>query len=370
MLPPIVFIHGWKASVLVDRITGEEKFNYRLAQLLGFGDNDFLSLPMEWDKDGNQVKDNLEASKPCHNVKAFCGCATLAELYGPLLEHLKKSRDVHTFTYDWRRSLDETALAFEKFIETVKYTSLGRAPQVIGHSMGCLITLNVFVRRPELFHSVLFGAPAYAPNVSSIEDFSATERMNTMVKNTKLFTPKSHITNPSAFSFVARTGERELFGKEHVDNFYDSEGRPITKDLHQLETWKNLKIGMYHPLSNVEVTPAHEEWMQAVLDKCLKFRKGLIPDPESDYPPVAVIRGDHIDTSFALVQGKDGVVDFDLNTKLRGDGRILLEDAVPPKGIKAVKIVTNEREHSDVLNDLENVDGLLQLLIEKKDQKE
>ncbi len=47
---PIVFIHGWKASVLVDKNTGMERFNYALPYLLGLG-GPVLDLPMEWEEE-------------------------------------------------------------------------------------------------------------------------------------------------------------------------------------------------------------------------------------------------------------------------------------------------------------------------------
>jgi len=362
-LPPVVFVHGWKASTLIDRKTQKEKYNLSLSQLLGFGDDTILSMPLEFDKDGNQINDTLEPGEPLTEVKCCCDTITLANLYGPMIRHCQKTRDFHTFVYDWRRCLDETRSKFETFLESFS----GEKPQVIAHSMGCLITLSLLNKRPDLFHSVLFGAPAYCPNVSVLEDLSLPGRVNVIGANRTIFSPRQHISSPSPFHFITSLNERERYGKETTDMLRDEHGKPLHLDLHKLETWKELKIGMYHPDSGVQPDQAKEEWMQAILNKCLSFRKSLMPSKEKAYPPVAVLVGNHTPTIFGFVQ-KKGLIDFDNPIKMPGDGRVVIEDALPPKGIPVCKVWTNDREHSLVLNDLEKVDELLKLLISEKEK--
>ncbi|KAL9191569.1 hypothetical protein ACHAXT_001275 [Thalassiosira profunda] len=365
-LPAIVFIHGWKASVLVDAKTGAEKFNYAFSHLLGFGGN-VLELPMERDAGGGQLHDDLVASEPTRNIECLCGSVTLAELYGPLLDHLahKRKRDVRAFAYDWRRELGETSQKLEAFLEDVKRET-GRAAQLIGHSMGCLITLHVLNRRPDLFHSVLFGAGAMSPNLSLTEDYSIVGGPNAIAMSKNMFTPSQHLTNPGAFHMlIAYPGEREKYGKENIVLLYDALGKPAEFDLHSLGTWKRLGIGMYHPESGVEVTETKEEWLQSVLDRCLAFRKGLIPSrPESEYPPVAVLNSDGLPTNFAFHLDGNGKVDFSNVDTLPGDGRVMYEDSLPPDGVPVVRKITNKEEHTVVLNDIEAVDALIECLFE------
>ena len=54
-LPPVVFIHGWKASVLADKRTGKNEFDYTFGVVTGLAADPQIELPMEWDSDGNQV---------------------------------------------------------------------------------------------------------------------------------------------------------------------------------------------------------------------------------------------------------------------------------------------------------------------------
>lgn len=286
-----------------------------------------------------------------------------------MLFELKRTRDLHVFAYDWRRSTDETVDKFEVFLEDVK-SNTGMSPQVIAHSMGGIISLSLLNRRPELFHSVLFGAAAYGRSMAILEDVSLPRRQNAIGRS-KMFTPETQLTMPSAWNMMASTGQQTLWGEKAPILLSDQDGNPIKFDLHELETWKRLKLGMYHPESGVKVDKNKEKWFQSVLAKCLAFRKTLTPHTSNGkdyYPPVAVIRGNHMETNLAFVMGKNGLVDFDNAITQPGDGRITLENALPPKGIPVVKVITNDRDHSNVLNDLEGVNELLSLLIEEREQ--
>lgn len=379
----MVFIHGWKASVLADKHTGGNEFDYTLGVITGLAADPSIELPMEWDSSGNQLKDNLIATEACHSATFMCRTVKIGDIYGPLLDHIEKTRDLHVFAYDWRFCLDETAANFTKFLISVKETT-GQTPQVVAHSMGCLITLHVLNHNPHLFHSILFGAGAMAPNAAIIKDYSLLGEKNTIVLNKTMFTPKINFTNPSALHFIAYPGERQLCDKPDKFLFFrdgnnDNNSTPLELDLHNIRTWKEHKIGIYHPDSGVDtVTKKMETWFQSVLEKAYNFRLGLLPQNSglkaSDCPPIAVLRGDHCNTEFSYaVRRSSKSIDkgsyLDLKEgigHLRGDGRIKLQDAVPPKDIPVCKIVTNAREHTEVLNDLENVDMLLNLLISER----
>jgi len=369
-LPPVVFIHGWKASVLADKKAGHAEFDYTVGVLSGLAKDPSLELPLEWDVHGNQVKDNLVATEPCHSITCLCGMVKLQELYGPVLDHLERTRDLHVFAYDWRLCLNETATDFEKFLVDVR-ESTGRTPQVVAHSMGCLITLSVLNRCPKIFHSILFGAGAMGPAAAPIKDFSLLGENNTNLRNTTMLTPKVHLSNPSAFHMLSGyPGERELFGRAHPILFKDEDDEPLELDMCNVKTWKKYRVGVYHPDSGIDAVDGKTEaWFQSVLDKVRVFRQGLLPKNSglkaSDCPPISVLRGDHTDTEFCYSVRHAGLDLKEGIGYLRGDNRVTLEDTLPPKDIPVCKIVTNDRAHVDVLNDIENVDMLLKLLISK-----
>ena len=343
--------------------------------LLGLAKDPALELPLEWDSAGNQVRDNLIAIDPLHSATCMCGLVKLGDAYGPILDHLEKTRDLHVFAYDWRLCLDESAAAFEQFVSKVREDT-GRDPQVVGHSMGCLIALSVLNRNPKIFHSILFGAGALSPNASLIKDLSLTGEKNTFVKNTTMFSPRINLSNPAGLHFIHYPGERALYGKPNCDLFRDEETNEIVElDLHDVQTWKDHKIGLYHPDSGVDVvTDDMEIFFQKALLKARDFRRGLLPQNSglkaSECPPITVLRGDHDATEFGYTVRSNGSgKEMDLKTGVmykRGDGRVTLEDAIPPNDIPVCKIVTNNIEHTHVLNDLDNVDMLLELMISEK----
>lgn len=371
-LPPVVFVHGWKASVLVDRTSRQTKFDYNFVELItGRGGRGVLELPMEWDvANGRQVTDNLEASHPCYEVKA-CACITVGNIYKPLIRLLEDaygSDKVHMYAYDWRRELNEHSQNLEVYLQDVAAMHGGQKPQVVAHSMGCCITLHCMNRRPDLFHSVLFGAGAMSPMVSILEDWSITGGVNSIVNNAEYFYPAQQLTNPSSLHFLQMfDNEREAFGKENLTVLHDAQGRAVpATSFHRLETWKKLQIGMYHPKSGFSVTPDKEVWLQSVLDKCRDFRQGLIPDVTTrlKLPPCAVLNSDGLPTKFSFGMSPQGALDFDAFKTLPGDGRIVYEDSFPPASVPLVMQITNKCEHSQVLNDLPSVKTLLDALLQ------
>jgi len=371
-LPPVVFVHGWKASVLVDCTTRQPKFDYNFRELItGRGGRGVLELPLEWDTvSGRQVTDNLVASHPCYDVKA-CGCLTIGKIYKPLISHLEEKygfEKVHLFAYDWRRELDEHSHNLEAFLQDVAAKHEGQKPQVVAHSMGCCITLHCMNRRPDLFHSLLFGAGAMSPMISILEDWSTIGGINTIVNNANYFYPAQQLTNPSSLHFLQLfDNERETFGKEHRNILLDAQGLVVTATrFHRLDTWKRLQIGMYHPKSGVTVTPEKEVWFQSLLDKSREFRRGLVPSATTrpKLPPCAVLNSNGHPTKCSFCLSIDGTLDLNAYLTLPGDGRISYEDSLPPASVPLVMIITNQSEHSQVLNDLPNVETLLEALLQ------
>ncbi len=55
----------------------------------------------------------------------------------------------YTFNYDWRRDLNETTDKLIMFLEDIR-SSHGSVPQVISHSIGCLILLAALKERPSI----------------------------------------------------------------------------------------------------------------------------------------------------------------------------------------------------------------------------
>ena len=147
-LPPVVFVHVWKASELVDCTTRQPKFDFDFRELItGQGGRGLLELPFEWDTvSGRQVTDNLVASHPCYDIKA-CGCLTIGQIYTPLISHLEEKygfKTVHLFAYDWHRQLDEHSHNLEAFLQDVAAKHESKKTTSGGPSDGMLHDLALF----------------------------------------------------------------------------------------------------------------------------------------------------------------------------------------------------------------------------------
>lgn len=113
---PVVFVHGLKCAYLLDESTG--KYAWFTPQMLirnkRFGD---LGLPTTRDENGSQHMDSLRPVKVVRRVKI--GPRTYP-VYGPCLDELERQgRQVHEFSYDWRRDLFESTDKLLEFVEKV-----------------------------------------------------------------------------------------------------------------------------------------------------------------------------------------------------------------------------------------------------------
>ena len=376
-LPPLVLIHGLKGGHLKDSATGTRRY-LRVAQLFNptrFQDPPALPLVRD-DETGAQPRDTLVPDGAIDDVTLLG--VNLASYYGPFEREFSEKRQLKTFSYDWRRDLDESGESLERFLEQViEDTGSEDGVQVVCHSMGGLITFPVLNRRPELFHSVLFAAAALGGGASFLRDLAELDQGNAMGPlNNAMFTPERWVSWPSVWSFFNSPGEREAQGKSEItwDPLTEADGEtPVPCDFHRVEDWRRLKLGPYGPNSGVEeVTPEMEAFLEATLIEAKAYRAQLVHNPHITYPPIAVLRSDARPTITRLNRPTpEGPFDYASAMTTAGDGRITLEDTLPPRGVPVSQVLTNHAEHSGILSELGDVNGLLNALLEEaKDRKE
>ena len=95
------------------------------------------------------------------------------DVYAPILNYCRGAfgeAAVHSFAYDWRRDGNENVDLFIKYLEVITGQHSGVPPMVIAHSNGGIITNAAVNERPELFHSVVFAAPALGPGPGFLWD--------------------------------------------------------------------------------------------------------------------------------------------------------------------------------------------------------
>src|SRR5476651_1587203 len=105
----VVFIHGFNGGKLIG---GDNRIHWlNLAQGLNFS-NSKLALPIEWNQNTlKQQSDSLQPGGPIDQI--------FVPVYGPWLKAGSKIfNQFSNFSYDWRRDNNESALSFEKFLES------------------------------------------------------------------------------------------------------------------------------------------------------------------------------------------------------------------------------------------------------------
>ena len=158
---PVVFVPGVKASLLIDPTQGNRKVWVDAKTFLITEKSDDISLPIDFDDDGQQLGDHLKPGGVLHNLHVVGGLPKVP-IYSPGLEYMRKEKKkkVFEFSYDWRRSNNETADKLQEYIE-IQYKSTGKKIQMLCHSMGCMIGYVVMKRIPEKIHSCIFVSPPF-----------------------------------------------------------------------------------------------------------------------------------------------------------------------------------------------------------------
>ncbi len=266
------------------------------------------------------------------------------KVYEPWINYLKNNENIdpYFFSYDWRIDNGETAEKLEKYLLEIKQKT-GKAPVVIGHSNGALLSLSVLNKNKDLFSKVIFAGAPFSGGVGFLEDLM--EGVTTGL-NEKIVSPCVVQTFESVFSFFPR---ETSFDTREV--LFDEDKNPITTKFYSALFWKNYNLGPYKIGSPCSTEPT--EILQKRLDKALKFRESLEAKKDIKYPPVLVIRAENKGTIRRIFgkELKEGwkwkVIEGE---RTAGDGRVTIENALPPPGIP-FSLYISKAEHSELLND-------------------
>lgn len=375
-LPPLVFVHGLKGGHL-RRKRGGRKY-LALGRLLcgGCCGLDQMPLPRQYEAD-SQESDDLLPDGPIADVRLL-GLKVLS-MYAPLFEWAAKSgRRLYAFSYDWRRDQLEAGQKLERFLEELlqKECRAGiwsGGAQLMCHSNGGIVTFPVVRRRPELFHSMLWAASGSLANVSMLPDLSVKKHSNNMLGgNGTMMTPDRWLDWPSGFHFLPTVKEQAeseaLFGGAFA--LCEADGAKVEVDFHDIESYRRLKLGPFHPRSGVSLplSDADEAFLVETLRRARAFRELMVRDPSFIYPPMAVIAASNSVTPVGWKRPSpeapfnfgDGDADV-LNAP--GDGRFAFSSAGPPEGVPVALRIVSDASHSGVAVDLINVEKALDALL-------
>jgi len=336
---PIITIHGFKGSVLSNP-DGKPAW-LTMSNAVGITTPD-LALPLTW-KDGVQDRDDLS---PSHTLKKigylprFLG----GDIYESWLRKAESIGPSFEFVWDWRRSLTEAILRFEAYVRWVAVKTDSRV-QVVAHSAGCLITLAVMNKHPELFHSVLFAAPPFKPNING---YLRIHYGDVAGRNTKILQTEVAFTFPSALILLPTVEE---YSDPDVGFIVNSRGERVIIDFFNPLDWISHGLGLaaYTNLNTQEMDHLTLGLKDALLaKKACQFKDGV------DYPPIAILASKAYPTQhYAVKDGPLSKYGFDIDTpqKVPGDGSVPWSAAVNIKSGVGHIVYESTLEHHKILND-------------------
>lgn len=341
-LRPLIFIHGFKGSHLVDD-DGHVKWISALT-VLGINRPN-LALPLTWSQSA-QTRDGLTAKDPISEVRIFPIVPGMM-IYGKWLKAVNRNLKNHllTFAYDWRRDNGETSIQFEKFIVKALQNTDKQKCIVVAHSMGGLITLSVMNRRPELFDRVVFAGVPFRGCISFLQDMTHGKPVGL---NRSVLSPAVLFTFPSIYTLFPGN-----MGSCITGTMVDQSGEILPIDFFSAMAWQANQLGIFAksnslPCSESEVI----DFLGNTLAIANKFRLSLIPK-KKDYAPVLVITSDATPTIAKVqqkIRGSSTIWDFEALSTEPGDGRITEAASLPPEPIQ-YELHHSNYEHTTLLND-------------------
>jgi pimeloyl-ACP methyl ester carboxylesterase len=339
----MIFIHGIKGSLLADEKENIVWLNG--SQGLGISAPK-LSLPMNWNGD-IQEKDSIRSVGILSDVKVIPFLLE-EKIYSPWLQSGKDlySDQFYSFHYDWRRDNLESVSSFESFVDKIRKENTDANITVVAHSMGGLITLVLFNKRPELFQKIVFvGVPFYG-GIGFLEDLHVGIPTGL---NSKILTQEILFTMPSVYT---------LFPIETKDHIIaeDLSGTPIEIDFYSADAWKKNKFSVF---ANDTDSEKKFSFLEKALKKAKQFKE-QIKFAKIKYPPILVVTGKSNPTLSKIQKnGKHSFKGWDFKSLAfePGDGRVLEKNSFPPKGI-LYETFYSEATHSALLNDPKVVDRI------------
>lgn len=325
--PPVVFIHGVLGSKLRDEKGGGDLW-------LGSLDRILLSEYEELAYDIDPLI--LEPTESSIHAYTIADDAVGKDFYGKIVRTLgnaggykqtevgepvnSRQKNLYVFYYDWRQDNVKTASQLADFIDQIRldYGQPDLKVDIVAHSMGGLITRyyirygrqdvvndNDFDKKVTMYGGervrrvILLGTP----------NLGSTKTLNRFINGVKIglksIGTETLATMPSLY---------QLFPHPLNDWLITNEGKPLNRDLYDVDIWRSFQWSIFDPLvrkrilakfENVEMGEAHLQTMEAYFEKYLERARRFvwsltIPLPEP-YPQLIVFGGGCTLTSARII---------------------------------------------------------------------
>jgi len=320
-----------------------------------------------------------------------CFSYDAADHYGTFSRYFEANHpNFYVFDYDWRLDLNDTTDKLITFLSDIKIQHNGQAPQVISHSMGCLVTLAALHSDSSLFHSSIFVAGNFAGGSGY---FPVIRRATYTGLNRKYLDRPVYHTFPSIYATASPRDDpilkdedgNQMFEFVDMARLRDTGEKVVVPiDLYDIEHWKKYKLGPWS--LKEEVSAEMEEHVATCLQLGIRFQKRARNTCEckndssqgesKTYPSIAVLVGDqHLDPDHFLWNVEEShwvpwtpklLKQFKPANMERTDSSVAYVSTTQPQGLPdgvEVKIYTGQKhgdDHRRLMLEVDLIEGILE----------
>ena len=256
--PPVILIHGMMGSRLTDKNSGKEVWVGNLSKLVF---SNYEDIALEIDPDSLLPKpSSLITSGLLDTVVGkdfYAGITDTLKSAGGYqfadvgVKQLSSARNYYVFTYDWRQDNIQTVRKLSEFIEQIRldYANPDLKVDLVAHSMGGLIA-RYYLRYGDedtldsndfdinlsgserVRRIILLGTPNLG-SVGALHSFISGVKIGARTIPTETVA-----TMPSAY---------QLFPHALNDWIITSSGKPLDRDLFDVNIWKRFQWSIFDP---------------------------------------------------------------------------------------------------------------------------
>lgn len=351
----ILFVPGFKASILVDADTGRPVWLTLGQALAGHS-----SLAFDRPDLGVRNAHRFRAQGLLERLPILPGIPGL-DIHASTMSALRRGApagwSVQVFSYDWRADPQQLVQDLDRCVKTLVSDGV-RDVRILAHSMGALLTARWLlgpghthgavnsVSRVAFIAGAFRGAARMFRNLQIGDDPTGLNRCLLSAQALGTF-PSSYVFIPEAWPFVL-----------------DRHGRPLAMDLHDVDLWRTRRWGLFRD-GRTAFDAARSAFLEEQLSAGRTFLR-KVSDPQATPPSglrVLNVVGRGQATLHQLIEGSNGLLVLRererradpalsaLSINAPGDGTLVTQATMLPPAFNTstVRAYTTDQDHMRII---------------------
>ena len=326
--PPVIFIHGVLGSRLRDPDSGEEGWFISAGHLLW---SSFRHLAVDIDPE------TLETLPDRFQPWELAGSIIGKDFYGNIIRTIQEyggyslatpgqavdptQKNYYVFLYDWRQDNLQSARQLADLVERIRrdYGNPNLKVDLVAHSMGGMIA-RYYIRygRVDVLNDNDFPVNMYGGDrvrrviLLGTPSLGSIEMLHGFINGIWQIDTETLVTMPSLYQLLPHAINKWIINHE---------GKPLNRDLFDIETWRRFQWSIFDPKTRERVRESYadpqeaerrletlERFFAKMIERARRFSWSLtVPLPE-DHPTLIVFGGDcHLTPARILIEEVEGV---------------------------------------------------------------